>query len=74
MKYNTVEQNINEKVDHTASAIVKGDVIVSLLQYSTDSIMICGKYDKTALILSVPSMQKTKSISINTEVARDNID
>ena len=72
MQYDTVEQKINEKVDLKASALIKGDLVISLLQYSKDSIMICGMYDKTALVLSLPSMQKIKSVSINTEVASDN--
>ena len=58
---------MNEKVDLLASALVEGDIIVSLLQFSTDSIMVCGR--KTALILSIASMQKIKSININTGVA-----
>jgi hypothetical protein len=68
MQYDTVEQKINEKVDLTASSLIKGDLIRSLLQYSEDSIMVCGEYYKTALIFSLPSMQKIKSVSINTEV------
>ena len=69
MQYNAVEQKMNEKVDLTASALVIGEpCIFSLLQHSNDTIMICGEYLKTALIFSLPSMQKTKSISINTEV------
>ena len=72
MQYNIVEQKLNEKIDLKASATVKGDLIASLLQYSVDSIMFCGMFNKTAIILSLPSMQKTKSISINTEVASDN--
>lgn len=73
MRYNAEEQKMNEKVDLTASAFIKGDRICSLLQYSKDSIMICGGDFKTALIFSLPSMQMTKSISINTEVAMNNI-
>ena len=65
---------MSEQVDLTASALVIGDAIISLLQYSTDSIMICGYGYKTALILSIATMQKIKSISINTEVASDNYD
>jgi hypothetical protein len=57
---------LNENVDLSASAFVYGDDIGSILQYSEDSIMICGWKYKTALILSIPSMQKTKSFSINT--------
>ena len=72
MQYDAVDQKMNEKVDLTASAFIKGDAISSLLQYSEDGIMICGYIYKTALIISLPSMQKTKSISINTEVASDN--
>ena len=70
MQYDAVEQKMNEKVNLTASALVIGDIIISLLPYSTDCIMICGT--KTALILSIVSMQKIKSISINTEVASNN--
>jgi hypothetical protein len=55
-----VGQKMNEQVDLTASAYIKGDDIKSLLQYSEDSIMVCGEYYKTALIFSVASMQKTK--------------
>jgi hypothetical protein len=72
MQYNAVEQKMNEQVDLTASALVIGDYIPSLLQYSHDSIMICGYEFKTALVFSLASMQKIKSISINTEVASDN--
>jgi hypothetical protein len=60
MKYDAVGQKMNEKVDLSASALVIGDHIPSLLQYSEDSIMVCGEYYKTALIFSVASMQKTK--------------
>ena len=67
MQYNVVEQKMNEQVDLTASAIVLGDGIYSLLQYSHDSIMLCGGVFKTAVIFSLPSMQKTKSININTD-------
>ena len=63
---------MSEQVDLTASALVIGDAIISLLQYSTDSIMLCGDKFKTALVFSLPSMQKTKSVSINTEVASYN--
>ena len=68
MQYDAMEQKMNEQVDLIASALVIGDIIISILQYSHDSIMICGELYKTALIFSLPSMQKTKSISINTEV------
>ena len=71
MQYDVVKQEMNERVDLTASALVIGDEIISLLQCSIDSIMLCGYEDKIALILSLPSMQKTKSISINTDVAID---
>ena len=47
---------MNEKVDISASAIVKEEVY-SIIQDSEDSIMLCG--GKTALVLSIPSMQKT---------------
>ena len=68
MQYNPVEQKLNEKVDLTASALIKGEAyIISLLQYSDDSIMLCGWNHRTALIVPIPSMQKTKAISINTE-------
>ena len=72
MQYNAVEQKMNEKVNLSASALVIGDYNISLLQYSEDSIMICGYESRTAWIFSLPSMQKTKSISINTEVASIN--
>jgi hypothetical protein len=72
MQYDAVEQKMNEQVDLTASALIIGDLILSLLQCSTDSIMICGSKYKTALVFSVASMQKTKSISINTDVPSDN--
>ena len=42
MQYDAVEQKLNKQVDLTASALVIGDKIKSLLQYSHDSIMICG--------------------------------
>ena len=58
---------MNEQVDLTASALVIGDPIISLLQYSHDSIMVCGYDYKTAVIFSLPSMQKIKAISINTD-------
>ena len=48
---------MNEKVDISASAIVKDDDVYSIIQDSEDSIMLCG--GKTALVLSIPSMQKT---------------
>ena len=67
MKYNAVEQKMNEQFDLTASALVIGDWIRSLVQYSEDSIMLCGRESKTAVIFSLPSMQKTKTISINTD-------
>ena len=68
MQYNTVEQKMNERVDLSASALFRGDFISYLLQYSVDSIILCPFNNfKTALIFSLPSMQKTKSISINTE-------
>ena len=68
MQYNAEEQKMNEQVDLSASALVVGDCIISLLQYSEDSIMLCGRGYKTALILSIASMQKIKSVSINTEL------
>ena len=68
MQYDAMEQKMNEQVDLTASALVIGDRIVSLIRYSEDSIMLCGLEFKIALIFSLPSMQKTKSVSINTEV------
>jgi len=71
LQYDPEEYKLNENVDLSASAIVSGDYIGSILQYSEDSIMICGEDYKTALILSNPSMQKTKSFSINTGVASD---
>ena len=71
MQYNAVEQKMNEQVDLTASALVVGCGLRSLLQYSLDSIMICGSFCKTALIFSLPSMQKIKSISINTDPKAD---
>jgi hypothetical protein len=71
MQYDAEGQKMNEQVDLTASALVIGDFIPSLLQYSEDSIMIFGFEYKTALILSVASMQRIKSISINTEVPLD---
>ena len=74
IQYDAVEQRINKQVDLTTSALVSGDVITSLIHYSVDSVMICGRKYKTALILSVPSMQKIKTISINTEVAKGKYD
>ena len=68
LQYNSAEHKFNEKVDLSASAIVYGDDIISILQCSDCSIMICGHEYKTALILSIPSMQKTKSLTINSEV------
>ena len=56
MQYDAVEQKMNEQVGLTASALIIGDYIPSLLKYSEDSIMICGKDGKTALIFSLPSM------------------
>ena len=67
MKYNAEEQKINEKVDLTASALIKGDEVRSLLQYSNDTIIVCCAYERTALIFSVASIQKIKSVSINAE-------
>jgi hypothetical protein len=67
MQYDAVGQKMNEKVDLTASALIKGDEVRSLLQYSNDTIMICCAYEKTALIFSVASIQKIKSVSINIE-------
>ena len=71
LQYNADEHKLNEKVDLSASALVYGDIIISLIKYSDDSIIICGEKSKSALILSIPSMHKIKSLSINTKVTFD---
>ena len=58
LQYNADEHKLNEKVDLSASALVYGDIIISLIKYSDDSIIICGEKSKSALILSIPSMEK----------------
>ena len=63
LQYNAVEQKMNEKIDPKASAFVYGDRIESVLKFSTGSIIIYGIFYDTALILSVASMQKIKTIS-----------
>ena len=54
---------MNEKIDPKASTFVYGDDIASVLKFSSGSIIIYGRFYDSALILSVASMQKIKTIS-----------
>ena len=42
VQYNSVEKKMNEEIDLSAFAIVKGDYVISMQQYSANSIIICG--------------------------------
>ena len=67
LSFDSDKQSLNETCNLAASAVLKGsEYIWSLLQYSVESLMVCG-CDK-ALVVEVETMDLLKAININTGV------
>ena len=62
LSFDLEQQSLNETCNLTASAVIKGDFIESLLQCSRNSIMICGIYK--AIVVAVDTMDQLKAVNI----------
>ena len=63
LSFNLEKQSLNEAYNLSASAVIKGDVLQSLLQYSPSSMMVCGWYK--AIVVDMDTMDLLKTVNIN---------
>lgn len=70
LSFDSEKQSLNETCNLAASAVIKGCIVRSLLQYSIESIMVCGDYK--ALVVDVETMDLLKAININTDADTTN--
>ena len=57
---------MNETINFSASVTVKGDEPCSLLEYSKNTMMICGSHK--AIFVDVDTLEQLKIVNINTDV------
>ena len=63
LSFDLEKQRLNETYNLSASAVIKGDVLQSLLQYSPSSMMVCGWYK--AIVVDMDTMDLLKTVNIN---------
>ena len=64
LSFDSEQQSFNATCNLEASAVIKGSLVWSLLQYLVDCIMVCGEYK--AIVVAVETMDLLKAININT--------
>ena len=63
LSFDPEQQSLNETWNLTASSVIKGcEYVYSLLQYSDNSIMVCGEYK--AIVVDADTMDQLKTINI----------
>ena len=64
LRFNPKVKRLNAFCKLAGSEVIKGDYIRSLLQYSPNSMMICG--NKKAMVVAADTMNQLKVVNINT--------
>ena len=62
LSFNSEQQSLNETFNLAESVVIKVNWLCSLVQYSPNSMMVCGRYK--AIVVGVDKMDLLKAINI----------